>query len=89
MKHLKIFENFNSDQKIHTIWNTWEIAGIELAQDLVYHWDINDDELYRVICLVSIRVRGLKITQHLDQRFSYKGLYPEIQKSYNIKPDNI
>lgn len=77
----------NIEDKIPSVWETYEEAGIELAQDLVYTWDIQNTELIRVISLVSGRVKGLKITQHIDPMFSFAGLYPEIQKVYNILPD--
>lgn len=69
------------EDKIPSVWKTYEEAGIELAQDLSYgYWDVQDPELYRVISLVSYRVKGLRITQHLDPKFSFMGLYPEMMK---------
>jgi hypothetical protein len=76
------------ESKIPSFWATWEDAGVNLAQDLSFgHWDIRDNELYRVISLVSIRVQSIKITQHLDPKFSFQGLYPEIMKPLGIEPD--
>lgn len=78
----------NIEDKIPSFWKTWEEAGINLAQDLSFgHWDISEDELYRVISLVSQRVKGVKITQHLDPKWAYKGLYPHIMKPFDITPD--
>lgn len=78
----------NIEDKIPSSWETYEKAGIELAQDLSFgHWDIRDAELYRVISLVSTRVPGLRITQHLDSKFSFMGLYPHTQKADNIFPE--
>ena len=78
----------NIESKIPSFWKTWEEAGINLAQDLSFgHWDISEDELYRVISLVSQRVKGIKITQHLDPKWAYKGLYPHLMKPFDITPD--
>ena len=78
----------NIEDKIPSVWKTYEEAGIELAQDLSFgHWDINSSELYRVISLVSLRVRDLKITQHLDPQFGFMGLYPERMKGHDVFPD--
>lgn len=78
----------NIEDKIPAVWKTYEEAGIELAQDLSFgHWDISSSELYRVISLVSCRVRGLGITQHLDPQFGFMGLYPERMKRFDITPD--
>lgn len=80
----------NIEDKIPSVWPTYEAAGINLAQDLSFgHWDIKHPELYRVIALVSTRVRGLNITQHLDSKFSFMGLYPHTQKTYDIKPETL
>ena len=77
----------NIEDKIPAKWESYEKAGIELAQDLSFgHWDIRESELYRVICLIETRVPGLRIHQHCDPNFSFMGLYPHIQKSYNILP---
>jgi len=78
----------NIEDKIPVIWDNYEAAGIELAQDLSFdHWDISNAEMIRVISLVSIRVPGLQISQHINPMFTYKGLYPEIMKEINIWPD--
>jgi hypothetical protein len=78
----------NIEDKIPFVWKTYEEAGIELAQDLSYgHWDVSSGELYRVISLVSLRVRDLKITHHLDPQFAFMGLYPERMKRFDIDPD--
>ncbi len=59
-----------------------------MQQDLIYHWDIIDAELYRVISLIGIRTKSNVLNKHLDNRFSYLGLYPEILKPFNILPEN-
>lgn len=77
------------EDKIPSVWETYEKAGIELAQDLSFgHWDIKEPELYRVISLVQLRVPRLRITQHLDNKFAYMGLYPHIHKPIDIVPEN-
>lgn len=77
------------EDKIPSIWPDWETAGIELAQDILYHWNIQQSELIRVIALMEIRVRGLHITQHIDNRFAFAGLYPFKMKTFDIKPDDV
>ena len=75
------------EDKIPGVWDSWNDAGVELAKDICMLWDIKEPELIRVISLVSTRVPGLGITQHIYAPFSFIGLYPHIQKSYNITPD--
>jgi len=72
----------NIESKIPSIWESYEKAGIELAQDLCFTWDVSDSELIRVISLISIRVQGLNLTKHIKQNLEYIGLYPHIQKYY-------
>lgn len=79
----------NIESKIPSIWETYEKAGIELAQDIYKTWNISDPELIRVISLLEIKVKGLKISQHIHLMYSFAGLYPIIQKSYDIMPDVI
>jgi hypothetical protein len=80
---------FHIENKIPGTWGSWVEAGVELSQDICMLWDIKDSELIRVISLVSSRVPGLNITQHIYAPFSFMGLYPHVQKSYNITPDKI
>jgi len=75
------------EEKIPSQWKSFEKAGTELAQDICFLWDISDSELIRVIALVEMRAPGLKISQHIDNRFAVCGLYPHIQKAYNIEPE--
>lgn len=70
------------EDKIPSTWKDYKTAGIELAQDICMEWDITDPELYRVISLVSIYSGVSGLTEHLDMRFSYMGLYPNIMKSF-------
>lgn len=79
----------NIEDKIPTVWPTWEEAGVNLAQDIYDKWDIREGELIRVIALMGIRVNGLKLYDHINPMFSFTGLYPEMQRSYNIHPDPI
>lgn len=76
----------NIEDKIPSIWPTWEKAGIELAQDIVYLWDIKHHELIRVISAVSSYVRGLNIIQHIDPNPIYQlsGLYPHRIRKIDI-----
>jgi len=79
----------NIEEKIPNIWPNYESVGIELAQDILYHWDITDPILYRTISLVSSYCPGLQITQHLDPRFSFMGLYPHIMKKFDVSGNEI
>lgn len=81
----------NIEDKIPSVWKNWFECRKELEYDIVYTWNINNSELYRNISLVGLRTYPTLSTEslysHLDFRFSYMGLYPEIQKSFNIKPE--
>ncbi len=77
------------EDKIPGTWPTYDEAGGELARDIAFLWDIRDNELIRVIALVSIRCPGLRISNHIDRRFSFAGLYPERMRDLShIKPDD-
>jgi hypothetical protein len=67
----------NIEDKIPSVWSTYEVAGRELANDLCYTWNVSNGELIRVIALMEIRVRHLKISQHINPMFAFAGLYPE------------
>ena len=75
------------EDKIPSIWPDYEQAGIELAQDICMSWNIQDAELIRVISLVQMRVPRLNIIQHIDPVWSFRGLYPEKIRKFNIKPE--
>jgi hypothetical protein len=77
----------NIEEKIPSVWPNYESAGIEMAQDLCFIRDAREPELYRVACLLQSRVPGLKLSQHLDSRFAFQGLYPHVMKTFNIKPE--
>lgn len=74
------------ENKVPFIWASYKEAALSLAQDLTFHWDIKELELYRVISLLSPH-SPVDILQHLDHNFSYMGLYPHIQKIHNIEPE--
>jgi len=78
----------NIEDKVPSVWATYDKAAIELAQDLCFMWSVRDGELIRVISLLELMV-GLKLSQHIDFRFAHVGLYPTCVKAYNIKPDTI
>jgi len=65
------------EDKIPSIFKTYEEAAISLAQAICMDWDINEGEIIRVITLLSIRT-DINLTSHIDFRFSFCGLYPEI-----------
>ena len=56
----------NIEDKIPTVWETYEMVGVDMTKDLQFTWNIIDAELIRVINLVSNRVPNLKITQHIN-----------------------
>ena len=70
----------NIEEKIPSLFKNYEEAGVNLAQDLCFHWDVTDHELIRIISLLEIRVPGLMINQHVDRKFAFAGLYPNIIK---------
>jgi len=79
----------NIEDKIPSVWSTWEEAGVNLAQDMYNKWDVSDGELIRVISLMGIMVKGMKLYDHINPMFSFTGLYPHVQRTYNIQPDSI
>lgn len=78
----------NIEDKIPSVWETYEKAGIELAIDIRDEWNIEDPELIRVISLMDIRVRGLDLVNHINPMLSFCGLYPEKMKQFNIPPED-
>ena len=84
----------NIESKIPLIWKDWEAAGVSLAQDLWDKWDIKNSELIRVISLVGIRVKtstgkSLNLSDHIDSKFAFAGLYPSVEKIYNVFPESF
>ena len=79
----------NLEDKIPSVWNTYEAAGVALSWDIVFLFDIKDPELIRVISLIRLNTKTLDLTNHIDSKFSFAGLYPTKQKAYNIIPDKL
>ena len=79
----------NIEDKIPSVWSDYKSAGIELSQDIVFHWNIKSSELIRVIALMEIRIPEFHQNQHIDNRFAFAGLYPERMKTFDIKPDDV
>jgi hypothetical protein len=85
----------NIEDKIPSVWKTFEEAGINLAQDIACTWDVRNGELIRVLSLIDMRMAGagkpnrFNLTKHINPMFAYAGLYPERMKSFNILPDGI
>ncbi len=80
------------EEKIPSVWPDYEKAAIELAQDVSTVWDIKDAELIRVLALVDMRIAGMgkpsfNLAKHIYAPFAFAGLYPNIQRSYDITPD--
>ena len=74
------------EDKVPSVWKTYNEAAIEMAQDLSFgHWDIQDGEIIRVISVLQSYGR-VKISQHIDPQFAFAGLYPHVMKSFNIDP---
>lgn len=78
----------NIEDKIPSVWPDYEKAGIELSQDILYHWNIQEGELIRVIALIEMRVPGLSISQHIDPSFAFCGLYPERMRKFDFDPNS-
>jgi hypothetical protein len=79
----------NIETKIPTVWATYEDAGVNLAQDICFLWDVTDGELIRVIALLELHVKGLRINQHIKPQFAFTGLYPTVMTTLNIYPAGI
>jgi len=78
------FEQFyDIEEKVPSIWSTWEEAGIACAQAIAFTWDIKDAELIHSIAIISYRVPGLKITKHVDPMLSFAMLYPAVMVKYD------
>ena len=76
----------NIEEKIPSIFESYEDAGRQLAQAIIYHWDISDNEIIRVIALIGIHT-NIDLSEHVNPIFSFAVLYPTKQKLYNIKPE--
>lgn len=76
----------NIEEKIPSVFSSYQEAGIQLAQALIDHWDISDNEIIRVIALIGIH-SNIDLSNHIKPMFAFAGLYPTIQKIYNIKPE--
>ena len=89
----EILEKYsNIEDKIPSVWSDYEKAGIELAQDIVFEWDIKDSEMIRVIALIEMRVAGMGrpkfgLSEHIYTPFAFAGLYPERMKVFDEKPE--
>lgn len=75
----------NIEEKIPSIFESYEDAGRQLAQAIIYNWNISDNEIIRVIALISTNT-NIDLNEHVNPIFAFAGLYPTIQKIYNIKP---
>jgi hypothetical protein len=76
----------NIEEKIPSVFSSYQEAGIQLAQALLYHWDISDNEIIRVIALIGIHT-NIDLSNHINSMFAFVGLYPTIQNIFNIKPE--
>ena len=76
----------NIEEKIPSVFSSYEEAGTQLAQALIEHWNISDNEIIRVIALIGIHT-NIDLSNHTNSMFAFAGLYPTIQKLYNIKPE--
>lgn len=77
----------NIEDKVPSVFKDYNEVSIKMQQDLCCTWDIRNAELYRVISLVAQYTNDSVLYKHLDLRFSYTGLYPHVQKSFNILPE--
>lgn len=76
----------NIEEKIPSVFESYEDAGRQLAQAIIYHWNISDNEIIRVIALIGIHT-NIDLSEHVNPMFAFAGLYPTKQKLYNIKPE--
>ena len=74
---------FGIEYKIPGVWPTYQEAGVELAQDLLFHWNIQDAELIRIIALVEMR-SDVSITKHVDPMYAFAGLYPHVMRKLDV-----
>ena len=80
----------NIEDKVPSIFKDYNEVLLQIQQDLYCTWNINNSELYRVISLVGIKTKSNVLYKHLDNRFSYMGLYPHRMISYDkIVAENI
>lgn len=87
-KILKLFIKYKDIQdKVPSVWKTYEEAAIELADEIKDIWDIDNAEVIRVISFLDRFNRDANMISHIDRRFEYAGLYPEVMKSFKINPD--
>lgn len=75
----------NIEDKIPSVWPSYQKAGEEMARDIAFFWNISDPELIRVISLVSIYGK-IPLTKHIDPMMSYAALYPEKMKGIYEMP---
>ncbi len=80
----------NIESKIPSIFKTYELAGIELSKDILFHYNIRNGEIIRVMSIINYSQKiKFNFSEHIDNKFSFAGLYPHIQKVHNIYPDAI
>lgn len=76
----------NIEDKIPSVWKTYEDAAFELSQDIAYEYDISNRELIRVIALIEtiIGKNNFNFTDRILQSHLFAGLYQNIIKPINI-----
>lgn len=77
----------NIENKVPSSWKTYEDAAIELADEIKDIWDIDNAEVIRVISFLDRFNKGANMSRHIDQRFEFAGLYPDVMRSFKINPD--
>lgn len=86
----KKYKNINT--KIPSVWPTFEDAGIELAQEVFMMWNIKNSDLILALSTIDCALAGqgklgLNLSEHIDSKFAFVGLYPMVQAEYDIKPE--
>jgi len=75
------------EDKIPFIWKDWEEAANSLARDIAMLNPISEPELIRVISSVGMRVKWFDETWRIHKMMTFAALYPEVMRTFDIKPD--
>ena len=81
----------NIEDKIPSVWKTYEDAAFELSEDIAYEYNISNHELIRVISLIEtiIGKNNFNFTDRILQSHLFTGLYPNTIKAINITNQTI
>lgn len=78
------------EDKIPSIFKSYDDAGIQMAQDICMYWDIDDYAIIRVMSLIDIYTnRKYNLCKHMNRMLTYAALYPTVQKVHNEYPEYV